>query len=116
MSGRRISQRSVAKEYFLPGKIAEAKQTPAGPHQLRLYVAGSGVRSLRAVQNLKRVCDSEIPGMYRLEVVDIYKEPRRATEDQIIAIPTLIKQAPGAEFRMVGDLSEIAQVRRGLGL
>jgi circadian clock protein KaiB len=87
-----------------------------GPHQLRLYVAGSGPRSLRAVQNIRRVCESELAGRYSLEVVDIYKEPRRAAEDQIVAIPTLIKQAPGLVRRMIGDLSQTALLRQGLGL
>jgi circadian clock protein KaiB len=87
-----------------------------GPHLLRLYVAGSSPRSLRAVQNVKRVCESELAGRYNLEVVDIYKEPHRAKEDQIVAIPTLIKQAPGLVRRMIGDLSETAVLRYGLGL
>jgi circadian clock protein KaiB len=86
------------------------------PHQLRLYVAGSSPRSLRAIQNLKRVCESELSGRYNLEVVDIYKQPRRATEDQVVAIPTLIKQAPGMIRRMIGDLSETAVLRHGLGI
>jgi circadian clock protein KaiB len=68
------------------------------------------------VQNLKRVCDAELPGRYRLEVVDIYKDPRRAAEDRIVAIPTLIKEAPGMITRMIGDLSKTAIVRHGLGL
>jgi circadian clock protein KaiB len=69
---------------------------------------------LRAIQNLKHFCDSELAGRYELEVVDIYQETRRAAEDQIVAIPTLIKQAPGAVRRLIGDLSELAAVRRGL--
>ena len=87
----------------------------AGPHQLRLYVAGSSPRSLRAIQNVKRVCESELSGRYNLEVVDIYKEPRRATKDQVVAIPTLIKQAPGLVRRMIGDLSETVLVAAGPG-
>lgn len=87
-----------------------------GPHLLRLYVAGSSPRSLRAVQNVRRVCESELSGSYSLEVIDIYKEPRRAAEDQIVAIPTLIKQAPGLVRRMIGDLSQTAVLRQGLGL
>ena len=79
-------------------------------------MAGSSPRSLRAVENLTRLCEKELNGRYNLEVVDIYKEPRRAAEDEIIAIPTLIKQAPGAVRRMIGDLSEFAMVRQGLGL
>lgn len=85
-------------------------------HLLRLYVAGSTPRSLRAVQNLTHLCERELYGRYQLEVVDIYKEPGRATEDQIVAIPTLVKRAPGAVRRLIGDLSEIAAVRRGLEL
>ena len=71
---------------------------------------------MRAIRNLKHFCDSELAGRYELEVVDIYKEPRRALEDEIVAVPTLIKQAPGAVRRLIGDLSELAAVRRGLEL
>jgi circadian clock protein KaiB len=87
-----------------------------GPHQLRLYVAGSSPHSLRAIQNVKQICDAELAGHYELEVVDIYKEPLRAVVDQIVAIPTLIKRAPGELRRMIGDMSETAVLRQGLGL
>jgi circadian clock protein KaiB len=87
-----------------------------GPHQLRLYVAGSGPRSLRAVQNVKHICESELAGRYKLEVVDIYEQPRRAADDQIVAIPTLIKEAPGLVRRMIGDMSETVLLRQSLGL
>lgn len=85
-------------------------------HELRLYVAGTTPKSLRAVQNIKRICDAELPDHYHLEVVDVYKEPGRLAEDQVIAIPTLIKFGPGEVKRLIGDLSEEAQVRKGLGL
>jgi circadian clock protein KaiB len=85
-------------------------------HELRLYVAGTTPRSLRAVQNIKRICDAELPNHYRLEVVNVYKEPGRLAEDQVVAIPTLIKFAPGDVKRLIGDLSQEAQVRKGLGL
>lgn len=88
----------------------------SGPHRLRLYVAGSAARSLRAVDNVRRVCEAELAGRYRLEVVDIYKQPRRAAEDQVVAIPTLIKEAPGLVRRMIGDMSETSLLRQGLGL
>lgn len=87
-----------------------------GRHELRLYVAGTTPRSLRAVQNIKRICDAELPDLYRLEVIDVYKEPSRLAQDQIVAIPTLIKFAPGEMKRLIGDLSQEAQVRKGLGL
>ena len=96
--------------------MASPNPRPRAPHILRLYVAGSSPRSVRALENLKRVCETELAGHYQLEVVDIYEEPRRASEDQIVAIPTLIKQAPGSVRRMIGDLSELAAVRQGLGL
>ena len=85
-------------------------------HELRLYVAGTTPRSLRAVQNVKRICDASLPDQYVLEVVDVYKEPGRLAKDQVIAIPTLIKFAPGELKRLVGDLSQEDQVRKGLGL
>ena len=87
-----------------------------GPLRLRLYVAGSGARSIRAVQNVKRICEAEHSGSYVLSVIDIYKEPARAGEDQIVAIPTLIKEAPGLFRRIVGDLSETALLRRSLAV
>jgi len=65
---------------------------------------------------VKRICEAELAGKYHLEVVDIYQEPRRATEDQVIAIPTLIKQAPGVIRRLIGDLSDTSVLRKGLGL
>ena len=85
-------------------------------HELRLYVAGTTPRSLRAVQNVKRICDAALPNQYVLEVVDVYKEPGRLAKDQVIAIPTLIKFAPGELKRLVGDLSQEDQVRKGLDL
>jgi circadian clock protein KaiB len=85
-------------------------------HELRLYVAGTTPRSLRAVQNIKRICDAELPNQYHLEVVDVYKQPGRLAQDQVVAIPTLIKFAPGEVKRLIGDLSQETQVRKGLGL
>lgn len=85
-------------------------------HELRLYVAGTTPKSLRAVQNIKRICDAELPDQYHLEVVDVYKQPGRLAQDQVIAIPTLIKFAPGEVKRLIGDLSQESQVRKGLGL
>ena len=82
--------------------------------QLRLYVAGSSPRSLRAVQNVKGMCESQLAGRYVLEVVDIYKEPSRAAEDKILAIPTLIREAPGVCRRITGDMSQTALLRQGL--
>ena len=100
----------------MPNQKTDARKPQTVPHKLRLYVAGSGVRSLRAVQNLKNLCEEQLRGRYQLEIVDIYRDPKRAAEDRIIAIPTLIKEAPGMVTRMIGDLSKTSIVLRGLGL
>lgn len=95
----------------MPEKHSTADSTfnlEGGNPQLRLYVAGSSPRSLRAIQTVTRVCESMMPGRYNLEVVDIYKEPLRAAEDRVVALPTLIKQVPGLVRRIIGDLSEAA--------
>jgi circadian clock protein KaiB len=85
-------------------------------HDLRLYVAGTSPKSLRAIQNITRFCEAELAGRYALEIVDVYLDPARAVEDQVVAIPTLIKRSPGAVMRLVGDLSHEDRVRSGLGL
>ena len=94
-------------------KVATPERTR---YELRLYVAGTTPKSLRAVQNLKRICEAELPDGYHLEVVDVYKEAARLALDQVVAIPTLIKFAPGEVKRLIGDLSQELHVRKGLGL
>jgi circadian clock protein KaiB len=83
---------------------------------LRLYVTGATARSLRAVANLKAVCEQYLKGRYDLEVVDVYRWPAMVREDQVVAVPTLIKKLPVPLRLLVGDLSSTDQVLRGLGL
>ena len=73
-------------------------------------------RSLRAIANLKAVCEQYLKGRYHLEVVDIYRRPERLSRDQIVAVPTLIKKLPVPVRLLVGDLSRTEQVLQGLGL
>src|SRR6185503_9861867 len=80
---------------------------------LRLYVSGSSARSLKAVQNLKKLCEEYLPD-YDLEVIDIYKDPTAAREEQIIAAPTLVKQLPQPIRKFVGDLSNTQKILVGL--
>jgi circadian clock protein KaiB len=80
----------------------------------RLYVTGSSSRSLRAIYNLKKLCDEYLPGAYDLKVIDIYKNPDAAREEQIIAAPTLVKQLPRPLRRFVGDLSNTEKLLVGL--
>ena len=83
---------------------------------LRLYVTGSTPRSLRAISNLKRLCEEFLPGAYDLQVVDIYKNPDAARDAQIIAAPTLIKKLPEPLRRFVGDLSNTQKLLIGLDI
>jgi len=83
---------------------------------LRLYVAGSTGRSMRAVNNLKKLCEEHLPNEYDLEVIDIYKDPDAAREAQIIAAPTLVKKLPEPIRRFVGDLSNTQKILVGLDI
>ena len=83
---------------------------------LRLYVTGSSARSLKAIYNLKRLCEEHLPAGYDLEVIDIYKDPAAARDAQIIAAPTLIKKLPAPLRKFVGDLSDTQKLLVGLDL
>ena len=83
---------------------------------LTLYVTGATPRSLRAIANLKAICEEYLRGRYKLEVVDIYRQPELLRRDQIVAVPTLIKKLPEPLRLLVGDLSKTEQVLQGLGL
>jgi circadian clock protein KaiB len=78
--------------------------------QLRLYVAGTSPRSLRAFANLRQLCEEHLTGRYEIEIVDLEKRPQRAREDDIVAIPTLIRTQPLPSKRIVGDLSDTSRV------
>jgi circadian clock protein KaiB len=83
---------------------------------LRLYTAGQSPKSLAALDNLKRVCEQHLPGRYSIEVVDLLKNPRLAKDDQIVAIPTLVRKLPEPLRRIVGDLSDTERTLVGLQL
>jgi circadian clock protein KaiB len=83
---------------------------------LRLYVNDSTLKSQRAVENLQRVCDEHLHGRYNLEVIDIHRHANLARDEQIIAVPTLIKRLPAPLQRLVGDMSDLKNVLFGLDL
>ena len=83
---------------------------------LRLYVTGSSARSLKAVSNLKKICEEHLTDEYDLEVIDIYENPSAAREEQIIAAPTLVKQLPEPLRKFVGDLSNTQKILLGLDI
>jgi circadian clock protein KaiB len=84
--------------------------------RLRLYVAGPTPRSLTAFGNLKRICERYLRGRYRIEVIDLAANPRRASHDQILSIPTLIRKAPPPARRLIGDLSDLERTVKALDL
>jgi len=92
------------------GRAADPEQV----YVLRLYVAGTSERSSRAIRNAKRICEENLAGRYELEVIDVFQQAGRAREDQVIAIPTLIKKLPVPLKRFIGDLSNRDVVVVGL--
>jgi circadian clock protein KaiB len=83
---------------------------------LRLYVTGTTARSMRAIANLRHVCERHLAGRYDLEVVDVYQQPELAAREQLVAAPTLVKKLPLPLRRLVGDLSNHQRVLAGLDL
>ena len=83
---------------------------------LRLYISRSTLKSERAVRNIKRVCEQHLKGRYDLEVIDIHQHANLARDEQIVAVPTLIKRLPLPLQRLVGDMSNRDQVLFGLDL
>ena len=81
---------------------------------LKLYVAGQTPRSMAAVANLKKLCDEHLAGHYRIEVIDLVKNPQLARGDQILAIPTLVRRLPQPVRKIIGDLSNQERVLVGL--
>ncbi len=89
---------------------------PKEDYLLKLYIAGSTPHSLRAVANIKSICEQYLEGRYRLQVIDIFENPSLAEGEQIIAAPTLVKQLPEPLRRLVGDMSNQERVLVGLDL
>ena len=83
---------------------------------LRLYITGITPQSVRAIANVKKICEEHMQGRYELEVVDLYQQPQLAEGEQIIAVPTLIKKLPLPLRRIIGDMSKTERVLVGLDL
>jgi circadian clock protein KaiB len=87
-----------------------------GKWELRLYVAGQTPKCITAFANLKKLCEEHLPGQYRIEVIDLMKNPQLAEGDQILAIPTLVRKLPEPVKKIIGDLSNTERVLVGLDL
>ena len=83
---------------------------------LRLYVAGTTSKSIRAVANIKEICETSLKNRYDLEVIDIYQQPVLVKGEQIIAAPTLVKQLPLPLRKFIGDMSDTERILVGLDL
>jgi circadian clock protein KaiB len=81
---------------------------------LRLYIAGQTPKCLAAFANLKRFCEENLAGKYRIEVIDLHKDPKLAQTDQILAIPTLVRKLPAPIRKFIGDLSDPRRVLAGV--
>ena len=96
-----------------PRKRARAAR-PKAKYLLRLYVTGTTAKSMRAIENVRRICEEHLHDLYDLEVVDIYKNLPLARGDQIIAVPTLIRRLPVPLRHLIGDMSDEQRVLVGL--
>jgi circadian clock protein KaiB len=94
------------------GPVADADEK----WRLRLYVAGRSPKCVAALENLRRFCEEHMPGQYEIEVVDLLENPRLAKDDQIVAIPTLVRKLPEPLRRIIGDLSNSERMLVGLDL
>jgi circadian clock protein KaiB len=112
----------------IEGKDFEMKKTPTVKKKqvkkvpgeeiwiLKLYVAGQTPKSIAAFANLNKICDEHLAGQYRIEIVDLLKNPKLAKGDQIVAIPTLVRQLPPPVKKIIGDLANTQRVLVGLNI
>ncbi len=107
-----MSTETQIKNKFKDDTESSAKEV----YFLRLYVTGMLPNSAHAIVNIKAICERYLKNRYELEIIDIYQQPSLALKDEIIAIPVLIKKFPLPEERMIGDLSDIEKVLKGLHL
>ena len=84
--------------------------------ELRLYIAGQTLKSVTALKNLKKYCETHLKGQYRIEVIDLLVKPQLAEGDQIFAIPTLVRKVPEPIRKIIGDLSNEEKVLVGLNI
>ncbi len=96
--------------------MKKAGRTRKATWDLKLYVAGQTPKSLQAFANLKRICEEHLAGKYRIEIIDLLKNPQLAKGDQILALPTLVRKLPEPVRKIIGDLSDTERVLVGLDL
>ena len=99
--------------------MAKKSKTATGhtiKYELRLYIAGNTAKSLAALSNLRKYCEEHLKDQYKIEVIDLLKNPQLAAGDQILAIPTLVRKVPVPIRKIIGDLSNEEKVLVGLNI
>ena len=101
--------------------VAKSEKKPPGANRsgkdfwnLRLYILGETPRSIVALANLKKICEQYLPGQYRIEVVDVRNDEKKASQDHIVAVPTVVRRLPPPIRQVIGDLSKTDDVLVGL--
>lgn len=97
-------------------QASEQLETGGEMWELRLHVAGVSEKALTALKNLKKICEEHLEGRYRIEVIDLLKHPQLAQNEQIVAVPTLVRRLPPPLRKVIGDLSNTERVLVGLDL
>ena len=95
---------------------ASQLRNESSEYLLRLFITGTSPNSVRAIKNVREICEQYLKGRYSLEIVDVYQQASVAMEEQIVALPLLIKKYPSPERRLIGDMSKTEKVLAGLGL
>jgi len=118
MATKAIKQQSTERKGGRPEQNNGRQIRPFKPPvwELRLYVAGMTPTSIRAFENLKKLCEEHLHGAYRIQVVDLLERPTLARGDQIVAVPTLVRRLPTPVKKIIGDLSNTERVLVGLDL
>jgi circadian clock protein KaiB len=109
-----MKEKKVSSEMII--KKGKADKTADEKWILRLYVAGESPKALTAFANLKKICQEQLKGKYSIEVIDLLKDPQLGAEDQIFALPTLVRKLPVPVRNIIGDLSNAERVLVGLDL
>jgi len=115
-----MSPLALKKKAVKPGREAAPKAALKGKrpeeYLLRLYVAGHTPRSVQAFENLTRICEEHLAGRYRIEIIDLLENPSLARGDQILALPSVVRQLPPPVKKIIGDFSQAERVLVGLDL
>jgi circadian clock protein KaiB len=118
-----VKRQSEKGTVRLRRKKSTSLRSDAVPHRgtakawiLRLYIAGKTAKSIAAFKNLKVICEKQLKGEYSIEVIDLLLHPRLARDNQILAVPTLVRKLPLPVRRIIGDLSDTESVLVGLDL